>query len=127
MSGWVHTPELFVVLHGCFRSGLRENAFRLPTLAERIAAAAAAAAAAAEDRLHLALPNKAAKNVKASAAKMNKATKTLMQKKAAAAKTKAAAQLFEECFSAGATGGPHGFRHAVLPASGLEPPQLGSL
>ena len=92
----MHTVELFVVLLDCFRSGLRENAFRLPTLAECIAA---------ENWLHLTLPYKAAKNVKAPAAKKKKATKTLIRKKAAAVKTTAPAQWLEELSSAGAAAG----------------------
>ena len=40
MKGYVHTPELYKVFQGCFRTGLRDNAFRLPTLAECIAAEA---------------------------------------------------------------------------------------
>ena len=46
--GWVHTPELFTVLQRAFTAGLRQNAFRLPTLAECIEA---------EGKLHLTLPS----------------------------------------------------------------------
>ena len=48
MNGWVHTPELFAVMQQAFTAGLRQNAFRLPTLAECIEA---------EGKLHLTLPS----------------------------------------------------------------------
>ena len=47
MNGFVHTPELFTVLQQAFAAGLRQNDFRLPTLAECLEA---------EGQLHLTLP-----------------------------------------------------------------------
>lgn len=66
----------------------------MPSLAECIAD---------EGRLHLTLPTNAVNNVKASAAKVKKATRTLVQKEAAAAKTEPVAQLVDKLAGAGAT------------------------
>ena len=99
MNGYVHTPELFKVFQGCFRTGLRENSFRLPTLAECIDA---------ETRLHLTLPSgthkgqsmphkrRSAKVKASSHAKVGKTMQTFTRKKAAAARAAAAAHANEQ-------------------------------
>ena len=110
MKGYVHTPELYKVFQGCFRTGLRDNDFRLPTLAECIAA---------EARLHLTLPRgktqakanlkkrRAAKSKATSVAKVGNAVKAFIKKKAAAARAAAAADADKQevVSSAGATAG----------------------
>ena len=89
MEGYVHTPELYKVFQGCFRTGLRDNEFRLPTLPECIAA---------EARLHLTLPQgksqakaikkkrKACKSKSLATLEVRNAMKTFTKKKVAAAR-----------------------------------------
>ena len=110
MKGYVHTPELYKVFQGCFRTGLRDNDFRLPTLAECIAA---------EARLSLTLPRgkshskailkkrRAAKSKATSVAKVGNAVKTFTKKKAAAARAAAAADADQQAVvpAVGATDG----------------------
>ena len=95
MNGYVHTPELFKVFQGCFRRSLRQDSFRLPTLAECMDA---------EARLHLTLPSgvqpgksmphrrRSAKVKASSHSKVGKTMKTFRRTLRAAAAARAAEQ-----------------------------------
>ena len=124
MNGNVHTPELKAVFVTAFREGLRNNAFRLPSLSECIEA---------EERLHLTLPTNTRKCQKVSTVmdktmtksrvrrtalvkRAKKVTRCLDRKKVAAAKLETADASVHAASSTGAAAGstselgdePHG-------------------
>ena len=116
MNGNVNTPELKAVFVTGFREGLRNNAFRLPTLSECIEA---------EERLHLTLPiqtrryqkvstvthktmTKSGKQRKPSADGAKKVTRCLIRKKAAAARLRISDASVHAASSTGAVAGSSG-------------------